>query len=108
MIIREKNVLILDEGPTQGLDHTTLTEEGKYLNSFTQLNKEIVLSLHCNESKSFLFVNATKIYKIKARNSEIKDYALYLGNISKDFSIDFNPIDTNNILDIHKCLMKKT
>ena len=23
------------------------------------------------------------------------------------FSIDFNPIDTNNILDIHKCLIKK-
>ena len=24
------------------------------------------------------------------------------------FSADFNPIDTNNILDIHKYLMKKT
>ena len=24
------------------------------------------------------------------------------------FSVDFNPIDTNNILDIHKNLMKRT
>ena len=24
------------------------------------------------------------------------------------FSVDFNPIDTNNILDIHKYLMKRT
>ena len=24
------------------------------------------------------------------------------------FSVDFNPIDTNNILDIHKCLMRRT
>ena len=71
------------------------------------------------------FVNATKIFQFKAKNSKIKDYALCLGNISKDFiinnmkkiglkgvvkffSADFNPIDTNEILDIHKYLMKKT
>ena len=72
-----------------------------------------------------LFVNATKVYQFKAKNSEIKDYALCLGNISKHFtindlkkpewkgvvkffSVDFNPIDTNNILDIHNYLMKGT
>ena len=61
----------------------------------------------------------------KQKNSEIKDYALCLGNVSKDFAInnikktglkgvtiffsfDFNPIDTNNILDIHNYLMKRT
>ena len=61
---------------------------------------------------------------MKAKNSEIKDYALCLGNISKDFTInnmnktwlkgvvwvfpdDFNPVDTNNILDINKYLMKR-
>ena len=56
----------------------------------------------------------------------MKDYALCLGNISKDltvnnlkkktglkgvvnfFSVDFNPIDTNDILGINKYLMKKT
>ena len=64
-------------------------------------------------------VNATKVYHFKAKNSEIKDYALCLGNVSNDFtsnnmkqtrlkgvvnffSVDFNPIDTNNILDIHE------
>ena len=26
----------------------------------------------------------------------------------KSFSVDFNPIDTNDILDIHKYSMKKT
>ena len=30
-----------------------------------------------------------------------------LKRIINFFSIDFNPIDTNNILDIHKCLMKE-
>ena len=72
-----------------------------------------------------MFVNATKVYQFKAKNSEIKDYALCLGNVSKDFTInnmkkaglkgvvkcffiDFNPIDNNDILDIHKYLMKRT
>ena len=41
-----------------------------------------------NVSNSFLFVNATKVYQFKAKNSEIKDYALWLGNILKDFIIN--------------------
>ena len=74
---------------------------------------------------SFLFVNAAKVYQFKARISEIKYYPLCLGNVLKDFtinnmktsrlkgdinffSVDFNPIDTNDILDIHKYLMKIT
>ena len=40
------------------------------------------------------------MYQFKGQDSEIKDYTLCLGNISKDckiFSVDFNPIDTNDI-----------
>ena len=76
------NILILGEGPTQGLDDTTLTAEGKYPINFTQSEKRFVLSLHYNRSNSFFFVNATKAYQFKAKNSEIKDYALCLGNAS--------------------------
>ena len=119
-----KDILILGERPTQGLDYTTLTAEEKYLINFTQSGKRFVLSLHYNGSNSFLFVNTTKVYQFKTKNSEIKDYPLCLGNILKDFtinsgknrikrgckffSVDFNPIETNNILDIHKYLMKRT
>ena len=81
-----KNILILGEGPTQGLDDTTLTAEAKYPINFTQPNKRFVLSLHYNGSNSFLFVNATKIYQFKAKDSEIKKYPTCLGNISKDFT----------------------
>ena len=83
-----KDILILGEGPRQGLDDTTLTVEAKYPINFAQSRKRFVLSLHHNGSYSFLFVNATKIYQIKSKNSEIVDYALCLGNISKDFAID--------------------
>ena len=65
-----------------------------------------------------------KVYQFKVKDSEIKDYALCLGNVSKDvtiddmkkavlkgvvkfFSVDFNPIDNNDILDIHKYLAKR-
>ena len=82
-----KDILILGEGPTQGLDDTTLTAEAKYPINFTQSGKRFVLSLHYNGSNSFLFVNATKVYQFKAKNSEIKDYALCLGNVSKNFTI---------------------
>ena len=81
-----KDILILGEGPTQGLDDTTLKAEAKYPINFTQSGKRFVLSLHYNGSNSFLFVNATKVYQFKAKNSVIKDYALYLGNVSKDFT----------------------
>ena len=70
-----KDILILGEGSTQGLHDTTLTA----------FDTTFVLSLHYNGRNSFLFVNVTKLYQFKAKDSEIKDYALCLGNISKDF-----------------------
>ena len=62
-----KDILILDERPTQGLDDTTLTAEAKYPINFTQPNKRFVLSLHYQGGNSFLFVNATKIFQFKAK-----------------------------------------
>ena len=109
-----KDIVILGERPTQGLDDTALTAEAKYPINFTQS--------YYNGSNSFAFVSARKIYQFKANDSEIKDYAPCVGNISKDFTIndmektglkgvvkfftvDFNPID---IVSIHKYLMKRT
>ena len=57
-----KDILILGEGPTQGLDKTILIAEAKYPISFTESGKWFALSLHNNRSNSFLFVNATKVY----------------------------------------------
>ena len=36
-----KDISILGEGPTQGLDDTTLTVEAKYYVNFTQLRKNL-------------------------------------------------------------------
>ena len=112
-----KDILILGEGPTQGLDDTALTADAKYPINFTQSGKIFVLSLHYNGSNSFLFFNAIKVYHFRAKDSEIKDYTkdYAINNMTKTglkgvvifFSVDFNPIDTNDILDIHRCLMKR-
>ena len=66
-----KDILILGEGPMQGLFDITLTAEAKYPINFKQSEKRFVLSLHYNKSNSFLFVNVTKVYQFKAENSEI-------------------------------------
>ena len=79
-----KYIFIFVERSTQGLDNTTLMAKANYPVSFMQPNEIFVLSLHY----SFLFVNATKIYHFKAKNSKIKDYALCLENISNDFTIN--------------------
>ena len=82
------------------------------------------MSLHYNGGNSYLFVNGTGIIKFKVKDSEIIATPLCLGNISKDFSVDkmkksglngyvydfsvdYNAITVDDILDSHKYLMKK-
>ena len=65
------------------------------------------------------------MYQFKAKDLEIKKYSLFLGNILKDFaidnmnrtgsngyvydiSVDYEIIDTNDIVDIRKYFMKRT
>ena len=122
-LITGKNILILGKGPTQGLEHTLSTEK-MYLINFTEHNKKFCLSLHYNRANSYLFVNGTEIDKFKAKDSEIIVTPLCLGNISKDFtgdnikksglngyvydiSVDYDAIAFDDILDIHKYLIKK-
>ena len=80
---KNKDILILGKGPTQGLE-STLSAEKMYSINFTKKNTKFCLSLHYNGANSYLFVNGTEIIKFKAKNSEILAYSLCLGNISKD------------------------
>ena len=83
------------------------------------------MSLHYNGDNGSFFVNGTEIIKFKAKDSEILPNPLCLGNISKDFSVnnmkkvrlngyvydfsvDFDAIAVDDILDIHKYLMEKS
>ena len=121
--IIKKNIFILGKGQTQGLEHT-LTTEKMYSINFTVTKKRLSLSLRFNRANSCLFVDGTEIYKFKAKDSETVATPLCLGNISKDwstdnmkksgfngyvydFSVDYDATDIDDIVDIHKYLMKK-
>ena len=56
---KKRDILILGEGPAQGLDGTTSTAEKLYSIIFTENNKTFCLSLHYNGANSYLFVNGT-------------------------------------------------
>ena len=71
LITRKKDILVLREGPTQGLDGTTLTADKKFSISFTENNKKFCGSLHCNGTNSYLIDNGADIRKFKAKGSEI-------------------------------------
>ena len=119
-----KRVLVLGEDLTQELYDKTLTAEKSYSINFTENNKKFCLSWHYNGTKSYLFVDGTEIHKFKAKDSKIVANLLFLGNVSinfsvdnmqkselngyvYDFSVDYGAIAVDDILDIHKCLMKK-
>ena len=46
---------------------TRLTAKAKYPTNFTQPRKTFTLSLHYNESNSFLFVNAKKNISVQSK-----------------------------------------
>ena len=96
-----------------------------YSIDFTEKNTKFCLTLHYNGANSYLFVNVTEIIKFKAKDSEIVATLLWLRSISKDcavdnmtkktglngyvydFRADYNAAPVDDILDIHKYLMKK-
>ena len=53
---KKKDILILGEGPIQGLDDITSTAEAEYPINFLQSKEVFLSSLHYNGSNSFLTV----------------------------------------------------
>lgn len=69
---KNKDILILDEGPTDELDDTAIIAEAKYSVNISNHRSKIHLSLHYNVINSFLYADGVKIYQSKAKDSEIK------------------------------------
>ena len=120
---KEKDILVLEKGPTQGLEHT-LTVEKMYWINYIVTKRKFCFSLHYNGANSYLFVNGTEIHRFNAKDSEILATPLCLRNISKDWSVDnmkrtgfngyvydfrvdYDAIAVDDILNICKYLMKK-
>ena len=95
-----------------------------YSIKFTVTKKKFYLSFYYNGANSYLFANGTEIDKFKAKDSEIVAVLLCFWNISKDcsvdnmkktrfngyiydFNVDYDAVAVDDIVDIHKYLMKK-
>ena len=122
MLPIELTTLVLRKSLTQ-INNTTIYTTIYSIN-FNATKKRFSLSLHYNEDNSYLFFNGKEIIKFKAKDSEIIEDPICLGNISKDFSesnmkktglcgsvyyfsIDHNSTAANDILDAHNYLIQK-
>ena len=80
--------------------------------------------MHYNGGNSYLLVNGTEIYKYKAKDSEIMRFHYISETFQKTipvdrmnktgfygyvygFSVDYNAMAIDDVIDIHKYLMKK-
>ena len=62
---KEKDILILGAGPTQGLGEHPLTAEKMYLINFTDNRKKCCLSLHYNGETVIYLLIAQKLSNLK-------------------------------------------
>ena len=119
-------VLVLGHVLIQKINDTTIYAEKMYSPNFTVDNKTFCSSLRYNGDDSYLFVNGKEVTKFKAKNSELMKYSMCLGDLSKgyntnaqhkkntglygniyDFSVSYDAIAVDDILDRHKYLMGK-
>ena len=122
---RANNIYVMGDGLIQGINDTTIYAEKNYWRNFTDPGKKYVLSLHYNGDNSYLFVNGRQELKFKAKDDQIINEKLCLGNLSSewtksesektglcgniyDFVVDYKPVvGADPIYDMHRYLMTK-
>ena len=122
---RPNNIYVMGKEFIQGINDTTTYAEKLFHNNFTELGVKFVLSLHYNGDNSYLFANGRQELKFKAKDDQIINEKLCIGNLSSertksesektglyrniyDFVVDYKPIvGVNAICDMHRYLMVK-
>ena len=122
----ENHIYVMGDRFTQGIHNTTLYVERNYWRNFTDLGKKFVLSLHYNGDDSYLFVNGRQELKFKAKDDQVINEKLCLGNLSiewttsesekaglygniYDFVVDYKAINgVKPIYNIHKFTVEPT
>ena len=122
---RANNIYVTCEALVQGINDATIYAEKNFYRNFTDPGKKFVLSLHYNADNSYLFVNGRQELKFKAKNNQIINEKLWLGNLSSewttsesektglygdiyDFVVDYKSIKcVKPIYDMHRYLIIK-
>ena len=122
---RANSIYIMGKNVSQGINDTTVYAEKLFHNNFTELGLKFVLRLHYNGDNSYLFANGREELKFKAKDDQLIDEKLCLGNLSSewttsesektgvygaiyDFIVDYKTIyGVRPIYDMHRYLMTK-
>ena len=122
---RPNKIYVMGKEFIQGINDTAIYAEKLFHNNFTELGVKFVLSLHYNGDNSYLFANGRQELKFKAKDDQIINEKLCIGNLSSertksesektglyrniyDFVVDYKPIvGVNAIYDMHRYLMVK-
>ena len=127
---KAQSVIVLCLGLIQKINDATIDAGKMYSPNFTVDNKTFCLILHYNSDNSYLFVNGKEFTKFNAKHSELIKYPICFGGLSKnydtnsrkdtrlygniyDFSVDYNAIKIDKIVDIEcwgllkKCLFEQ-
>ena len=122
---RANKIYVMGKKFIQGINDTTIYAEKLFHNNFTEFGVNFLLSLRYNGDNSYLFANGRQELKFKAKDDQIINEKLCLGNLSSqwtrsesektgvygniyDFVVDYKPIvGVDPIYDMHRCLMIK-
>ena len=122
---RANNIYVMGKDFIQGINDTSIYARKLFHNNFTEFGVKFVLSLHYNGGNSDLFANGRQELKFKAKDDQIINKKLCLGNLSSewttsesektglygniyDFVGDYKPnVGVDPIYDMHRYLMTK-
>ena len=79
---RANNIYVMGKDFIQGINDT----EKLFHNNFTEFAVKFVLSLHYNGDNSYLFANGRQELKFKAKDDQIINEKLCLGNLSSEWT----------------------
>ena len=83
---RANNIYVMGKEFIQGINDTTIYAEKLFHNNFTELGEKFILSLHYNGDDSYLFVNGRQELKFKAKDDQIINEKLCIGNLSGEWT----------------------
>ena len=83
---RASNNYVMGKDFIQGINDTTIYAEKLFHNNFTEFGLKFILSLHYNGDNSYLFANGRQELKFKAKNDQIINEKLCLGNLSSKWT----------------------
>ena len=83
---KANNIYVLGDWLVQGINDTTIYAGKVFSFNFTEVEKKFVLSLYYNGDNSCLFVNGKQELKFKAKDDQIINEKLCLGNLPTDWT----------------------